>query len=119
MVWEGISHAVKSPLIVVPGNLTAVRYRDEILRPVAAPFVQPHQMTFQHDNARPHVARVCQDFLANNNSLPLDWPPYSPDLSPIDLFHIACAHAYIGHVARYFSIIGETLQRWGKGILSH
>ena len=64
MVWGGISHGVKSPLMVVPGNLTAVRYRDEILRPVAVPLVQQHQMTFQHDNARPHVARVCQDFLA-------------------------------------------------------
>ena len=29
MVWGGISHGVKSPLIVVPGNLTAVRYRDD------------------------------------------------------------------------------------------
>ena len=28
MVWGGISHDVKSPLIVVPGNLTVVRYRD-------------------------------------------------------------------------------------------
>ena len=41
-------------------------------------------MTFQHDNARPHVARVCQDFLANNNIVLLNWPPYSPDLSPIE-----------------------------------
>ena len=40
MVWGGISHGVKSPLIVVPENLTAVRYRDEILRPVAVPLVQ-------------------------------------------------------------------------------
>ena len=84
MVRGGISHGVKSPLIVVPGNLTAVRYRDEILRPVAVPLVQQHQMTFQHDNDRPHVARVCQDFLANDNIVPLDWPPYSPDLSPIE-----------------------------------
>ena len=37
----------------------------------------------------------------------------------IDLFHIVSAHAYKGHVARYLSIIGETLQRWGKRILSH
>ena len=29
MVWEGISHGMKSPFIVVPGNLTAVRYRDD------------------------------------------------------------------------------------------
>ena len=63
MIWGWISPGVKSPLIVVPGNLTAVRYRDEILRPVAVPLVQQHQMTFQQDNARPHAARVCKDFL--------------------------------------------------------
>ena len=84
MVWGGISHDVKSPLVVVAGNLTAVRYRDEILHPLAVSLVQQHQMTFQHDNARPHVARVCQDFLANNNIVPVDWLPYSPDLSPIE-----------------------------------
>jgi K+-sensing histidine kinase KdpD len=33
MVWGGISHGLKSPLIVIAGNLTGVRYRDEILRP--------------------------------------------------------------------------------------
>ena len=38
----------------------------------------------QQDNARPHVARLCQVFLANKNVQPLDWPPYSPDLSPIE-----------------------------------
>jgi K+-sensing histidine kinase KdpD len=40
MVWGGISHGLKSPLIVITGNLTGVRYRDEILRPVAVPFVR-------------------------------------------------------------------------------
>ena len=25
-----------------------------------------------------------QDFLANNNIAPLAWPPYSPDLTPIE-----------------------------------
>ena len=83
MVWRGIAHGVKSQLIVLDGNMTAVRYRDEILRPVAVPLVQCH-LILQQDNARPHVSRVCQDFLANNNSIPLDWPPYSPDLSPIE-----------------------------------
>ena len=37
----------------------------------------------------------------------------------IELSHIFSAHAYNGHVARYFPIIGETLHRWGKRILSH
>jgi hypothetical protein len=38
MVLGGISHRLKSPLIVIAGNLTGVRYRDEVLRPVAVPF---------------------------------------------------------------------------------
>ena len=67
MVWGGISHGVKSPLVVLGGTLTAVRYRDEILRPIAVPLVQQHNLIFQQDNARPHVARVCRQFLANHN----------------------------------------------------
>ena len=83
MVWGGIAHGIKSQLIIVAGNMTAVRYRDEILRPVAVPLVQQRNLILQQDNARPHVARVCQDFLANNNIAALAWPPYSPDLTPM------------------------------------
>ena len=84
MVWGCIAHGIKSQLIIVAGNMTAVRYRDEILRPVAVPLLQQRNLILQQDNARPHVARVCQDFLANNNIAPLAWPPYSPDLTPIE-----------------------------------
>jgi transposase len=77
MFWGGISHGLKSPLIVITGKLTGVRYRDEIFRPVAVPFVQQYHLIFQQDNARPHVASVCQDFLANHNINLLYWPPYS------------------------------------------
>ena len=35
MVLGGIARGIKSQLIIVAGNMTAVRYRDEILRPVA------------------------------------------------------------------------------------
>ena len=31
MVWGGISHGVKTPLVVIQGNLTAVRYRDQMM----------------------------------------------------------------------------------------
>ena len=46
-------------------------YRDEILRPLAVPCVQARNLIFQPDYARPHVARVCQQYLANNNVNPL------------------------------------------------
>ena len=84
MVWGGISHGVKTPLVVIQDNLTAVRYRDQVLMPHVLPLVNVHNLTFQHDNARPHVARVCRDFLNQNNVQVLDWPPYSPDLNPIE-----------------------------------
>ena len=84
MVWVWISHGVKTPLVVIQGNLTAVRYRHQVLMPHILPLVNAHNLTFQHDNARPHVARVCRDFLNQNNGQVLDWPPYSPDLNPIE-----------------------------------
>ena len=55
MVCGGIAHGIKSQLIIVAGNNTAVRYRDEILRPVAVPLVQQRNLILQQDNARPHV----------------------------------------------------------------
>ncbi|GFX53319.1 transposable element Tc1 transposase [Trichonephila clavipes] len=38
---------------------------------------------FQQDNARPHTARVAQEFLRHFQTLP--WPARSPDLSPVEL----------------------------------
>ena len=67
MVWGGISHGVKTPLVVIQGNLTAVRYRDQVLMPHILQLVNAHNLTFQHDNVRPHVARVCRDCLNQNN----------------------------------------------------
>ncbi|GFW74383.1 transposable element Tcb1 transposase [Trichonephila clavipes] len=37
---------------------------------------------FQQDSARPHTARVSQDYLRTVTNLP--WPAQSPDLSPIE-----------------------------------
>ncbi|ROI69463.1 Transposable element Tcb1 transposase [Anabarilius grahami] len=38
----------------------------------------------QHDNARPHVARICTQLLEAENIPVLAWPAYSPDMSPIE-----------------------------------
>ena len=36
------------------------------------------------DNARPHVAGVCQQFLQEEGIDAMDWPARSPDLNPIE-----------------------------------
>uniref|UniRef100_A0AAZ3RHJ3 Tc1-like transposase DDE domain-containing protein n=1 Tax=Oncorhynchus tshawytscha TaxID=74940 RepID=A0AAZ3RHJ3_ONCTS len=53
-------------------------------RPVLVPFTHHHHLMFQHDNARPHGARICTQFLEAENVLVLPWPAYSPDISPIE-----------------------------------
>ena len=86
MVWGGICGDLTTRLVTVRGNLNARRYRDEILQPVVVPFIQQHQgrFVYQHDNARPHTARLTQDFLNRSNIVVLPWPACSPDMNPIE-----------------------------------
>ncbi|UYV77274.1 hypothetical protein LAZ67_15000313 [Cordylochernes scorpioides] len=65
------------------GTMTAQQYVDGVLRPVTLPYLQgvPNAL-YQQDNARPHTARISQQALQYVHMLP--WPPYSPDLSPIE-----------------------------------
>ena len=85
MVWAAINHTFKSELVIVNGNLTARQYIDRILRPVVVPmFRQRPGLTILQDNARPHIARLTSDFLANNNVNTLPFPAYSPDCYPIE-----------------------------------
>lgn len=48
MIWGGISMTGKTRLVVVNGNLNAVNYRDDILRPVAVPFLQTLDQTLSY-----------------------------------------------------------------------
>ena len=64
------------------GTLTVVRYRDEILN--VRPYASAMGLGFLlvQDNARPHVARVCRQFLDDEDAI--DRPSRSPDLNTIE-----------------------------------
>ncbi|KAI3375549.1 hypothetical protein L3Q82_003876 [Scortum barcoo] len=78
------------------------RYRDEILRPLVRPYagaVGPGFLLMQ-DNARPHVAGVCQQFLQDEGIDAMDWPARSPDLNPIEhIWDIMSRSIHQRHVA--------------------
>ena len=83
MVWGGIMGRRKTNLIVVQGSLSAQGYINQILQPEAVPFLQRHgPAILMHDNARPHVARICRQFLNRNNVNVLPWPAVSLDMNP-------------------------------------
>ncbi|GFU74162.1 transposable element Tc1 transposase [Trichonephila clavipes] len=83
MVLGAIAYDSRSTLIVMRGILTGQRYVDDILQPHVGPFLNglPGAI-FQQDNARPHTARVAQDFLRHFQTLP--WPARLSDLSPVE-----------------------------------
>jgi transposase len=84
MMWAAISNNRKTDIVHVPGNLTAVRYRDEILQPHLMHVIDRQRGLFQQDNAMPHTARVTMDYLDQKNINVLPWPSKSPDLNPIE-----------------------------------
>uniref|UniRef100_A0A6Q2XCV3 Cyclin-dependent kinase 20 n=1 Tax=Esox lucius TaxID=8010 RepID=A0A6Q2XCV3_ESOLU len=87
MVWGGISLEGRTDLhMLANGTLTAVRYRDEIHRPIVRLYtgaVNPGFLLVQ-ENARPHVARVCRQFLDDEVIDEIFWPSRSPNLNPVE-----------------------------------
>ncbi|GFU74324.1 transposable element Tcb2 transposase [Trichonephila clavipes] len=71
MVWGAIAYDSWSTLIVMRGTLTGQRCVGDILRPNVGSFLNglPGAI-FQQNNARPHTARVAQDFLRHIQTLP-------------------------------------------------
>ncbi|UYV60867.1 hypothetical protein LAZ67_1002641 [Cordylochernes scorpioides] len=87
LVWAGISSSRRTPLhIFSGGTLTAQRYRDKILEPYLRPYRDQigHNLILMDDNARPHRARLVNEYLQSENIRRMDWPARSPDLNPIE-----------------------------------
>ena len=86
MVWGGFSYHHRTRLHVFRQRVTAIVYRDQVLKQHLAPLfhAQRQLRIFQQDNARPHTARVSMNFLGANNIAVLPWPSLSPDMAPIE-----------------------------------
>jgi len=87
MCWAAIGYNYRSPLVLLPPpGVTALRYKNEILQPYVVPLANRYRpnFCFQHDNARPHTARLCTDYLQQNDVLIMAWPPNSPDVNIIE-----------------------------------
>ena len=67
-VRPGIHYDGCTALVRVNGTLNTQIYWDEILQHHAVPLINITGGIVQHDNARPHTARVCRVILLQNNA---------------------------------------------------
>ncbi|GFY00329.1 transposable element Tc3 transposase [Trichonephila clavipes] len=87
LVWAGISLGGHTDLHVFHGGtVTGLRYRDEILDPYVRPYAAAigNDFILMDDNARPHRARIVEEYLEGHGLERMEWPARSPDLNPIE-----------------------------------
>ncbi len=84
MIWAVVCYGQQTQVHFIDGILNAQRYRDEILRPIVVPFIHDHHLMLQHDNAWPHVARICTQFLEAENIPVSCMASILTDMSPLE-----------------------------------
>ncbi|GFV16538.1 transposable element Tc3 transposase [Trichonephila clavipes] len=87
LVWVGISLGGHTDLHVFHGGtVTGLRYRDEILDPYVRPYAAAigNDFILMDDNARPHRARIVEEYLEDHSLERMEWPARSPDLNLIE-----------------------------------
>lgn len=90
MVWGCFSGAKgRSELIVMErdeeaprGGYSAQSYCNALDKGLV-PYYEPG-LTFMEDNARVHTARITRQWHEEHGIWVMEWPPYSPDLNPIE-----------------------------------
>ena len=84
MFWGG----QRTSQVVMECAETALRYINDILRPIVLPYRQNigEAFVFMDDNSRPHHAHVVNDFLQDDDIARLEWPAYSPDMKSLFFF---------------------------------
>jgi len=90
MIWACFGgNGQKSDLVFMPGDpnskkggVTSAAYLEVIKEQL--PTLWEPGLIFMQDNAPIHTAHIIKNWLAENGIDVVDWPPYSPDLNPIE-----------------------------------
>jgi transposase len=97
MIWGAIGVGWRSPLVFIkkrgprsgepddgPRGMNAEKYVRVCLSKIVPTLVE-RRLIFQQDGARAHMASSTTDYLRRKGVETVeDWPPYSPDLNPIE-----------------------------------
>lgn len=84
-VWGGISAQGALPIRIFEENLTAQLYV-KILKSRISRMrdLYPEGYILQQDNDPKHRSKLAMEYIYKHTDDQLEWPPYSPDISPIE-----------------------------------
>ena len=87
MMWGSISGHGKGPMLVWKkewGTINADRYIEHVI-PLILNYLEEHpDLVVMEDNASPHKAKKTVSHWKDHGVTPIVWPPFSPDLNPIE-----------------------------------
>lgn len=92
MIWGCMRHAGVGLISQIKGLMDAKMYVS-ILHGTFIPFCRNHlplDFIFQQDNDPKHNSKLAKNWFEENAFTVIKWPPYSPDLNPIEHFVIEC-----------------------------
>jgi transposase len=88
LIWGCFNKRGLGCFRAINGTMNTERYvsviENELLPSVYLWFNGPTDCIFQHDNAPCHKSKATNDFLSEKEFVVMDWPPFSPDLNPIE-----------------------------------
>lgn len=125
MVWAGVCASGKTPLVFVDPGVKINRnyYLQEILQNVVKPWAKGHfgaqYWIFQQNTAPAHKAKKVQKWCRSHFPGFIskeEWPPYSPDLNPMDysVWSILEARACAKPHKNLESLKQALLREWDK-----
>jgi uncharacterized membrane protein YheB (UPF0754 family) len=89
MFWAAFGHGKRTNIVVMKGDpdaprggVTARRYVEIIEEYL--PTILDYNSIFMQDNSSLHTAYLTQGWLRDHGIQGVDWPPYSPDMNPIE-----------------------------------
>ncbi|GFS62564.1 transposable element Tcb2 transposase [Trichonephila clavipes] len=82
LVWAGISLGGHPDLHMFHGGTVLVL--DIVDFPMSAHMLLGNDFILMDDNARPHRARIVEEYLEDHGLERMEWPARSPDLNPIE-----------------------------------
>ncbi|KAF3689100.1 Transposable element Tcb1 transposase Transposable element Barney transposase [Channa argus] len=103
MVWGCISAYGVGSLQIWKGTINAENYIEVLeqhMLPSRQCLFQERPCIVQQDNAKPHTASITTAWLHRRRVWVLNWPPCSPDLSPIKTFRCIIVSSHFPDVYR-------------------